>query len=194
MTLTTKQTPQRPRAMSEPAKPVTFTSKILIMGYGRHGKDTVAEMLAQLLGVQFTSSSRAALEEVIYPVMQPAMGYTSLNECFEDRVNHRAEWYDLICNYNSKDPTRLARKVLERSSIYVGMRSATELQACKHANVFDHIVWVDASRRLPPEPESSCTVTPEMAHCVLNNNGTLEHLETQVRIWIQTILDTREHE
>ena len=41
----------------EPPKP-----KVLVLGYGRHGKDTVCEMLEQDYGFQFTSSSMFCAE------------------------------------------------------------------------------------------------------------------------------------
>ena len=36
-------------------------------------------------------------------------------ECFEDRVNHRSEWFDLITNYNKEDRTRLTKEILKIS-------------------------------------------------------------------------------
>jgi hypothetical protein len=40
-------------------------------------------------------------------------GYKTSEECFEDRVNHRSEWYDMICEYNLNDKAKLAKGILE---------------------------------------------------------------------------------
>lgn len=43
------------------------SARVLVMGYGRHGKDTVAEMLSKKYGLTFQSSSMFCAEKVIYP-------------------------------------------------------------------------------------------------------------------------------
>lgn len=148
--------------------------RILIGGHSRHGKDTVAE----LLGLPFESSSMAAAHEVVFPAMRSA--YSTAEECFNDRHNRRAEWYRLISEYNQPDPTRLARRVLEKSSVYVGMRNRLEFLACRHARLFDITIWVDASKRLPPEGDDSITVLAHEFDIVIDNNGTIEALREKV--------------
>lgn len=148
--------------------------KILLLGYGRHGKDTVAEMLRDLKGFSFTSSSMFCAERVVFPHM--AGSYSNAQECFDDRHNHRALWYDLITAFNVPDASSLGRAIFSEYDIYAGLRNSTEFHACKNAGVFDVSVWVDRSKVLPPEDRSSCTVEPWMADYVLDNNGSLENL------------------
>lgn len=121
--------------------------KILILGHARHGKDTVAEILSSLLGLPFESSSMFMLKK-IKPDLEQTLGiqYSSLEEAYEDRVNHRQLWKELISDYCSTDKGRLARELLEGNDIYAGMRCNQEYQASKH--MFDLILWVDASPRL----------------------------------------------
>jgi hypothetical protein len=55
--------------------------------------------------------------------------YDSEEDCFEDRVNHRKAWYDLIYEYNRSDngrPGKLARKLFAEYDIYVGIRDREE--------------------------------------------------------------------
>lgn len=155
--------------------------KILVIGYARHGKDTVAEMLRDGYGLTFTSSSMFCAENIMLPYFrekerQPGSPvYPDALACFNDRGAHRAEWYEQIRAYNSGDEARLAREITASHDLYCGMRSAEELEACRRANIFDAVIWVDASKRgIPPEPASSCTVTPSMADYVLDNGGSLE--------------------
>lgn len=150
--------------------------KLLIIGHARHGKDTLAEILRDGWGYTFQSSSYAAAEKVVYPVLQPKYGYTSIEEAYEDRVNHRAEWKELITAYNTPDKTRLAKEIMQENDIYVGMRCKDELSACKAIGLFDHIIWVDAEGRVDPEDESSNTLSMDMADIVVDNSGTGDQL------------------
>lgn len=154
--------------------------KLLIIGHARHGKDTVSELLVDVLGLKFRSSSDFANERAVYPVLAPKHGYTSLEECYQDRVNHRREWYNLIRSYNGDDPSRLAREVMQENDIYCGMRHREEFEACRREGVFDHVIWVDASERLPQESADSMSLTIDDADIVVDNNGSFEDLKAAI--------------
>ena len=151
--------------------------KLMILGYARHGKDTVAEILHNDLGLKFMSSSFAAAEKVMVPYFaSKGITYPSLAECYADRVNHRQEWFEEIKAYNTPDLSRLAREIYAENDIYVGIRNIFEFSAARDARLFDYSIWVDRSKHVPPEPSTSMTITPEMATHVIDNNGTLEEL------------------
>lgn len=161
----------------------TVRPKILVIGHGRHGKDSVCEILRDLYGLRFTSSSWFCAERVLMPYFASQdKFYESVQACYDDRHNgdNRSTWFDQIRAFNTPDATALARGILEENDIYCGMRSADELISCRAANLFDAIWWVDRSRHVQPEPVTSCTVMPGMAHMVIDNNGTLEALRGQV--------------
>ncbi|MDR9452136.1 MAG: hypothetical protein RI637_13080, partial [Acidimicrobiia bacterium] len=149
-------------------------------GYGRHGKDTVAEILTNY-GYTFVSSSWAAAEHAVFPVLGPKYGYESVEECFNDRANHRREWYELIKAYNTPDLARLARQIYSEADIYVGIRDRDEFYDAKNEGLFDYAIWVDASHRLPVESTDSCTVNQQDADIVIDNNGPEKHLP--IRVW-----------
>lgn len=155
--------------------------KILILGFARHGKDTVAEILRDIFGYNFTSSSLFCAEKVCRPYLaERGVTYGSIEECYEDRVNHRADWYNAIAAFNSQDPVALAKGILEIGNIYVGMRNSREYAVAK--DFFDEIWWVDASiRGLPPENRDSMDIdfNPEEMR-LIDNNGDLFNLRTQV--------------
>lgn len=153
--------------------------KLLIIGHARWGKDSVAQILKDGWGLDFCSSSMAAAEKVVIPKLVDGEGkpfYSSVEECFADRVNHRATWKNLITEYNTPDKTRLAREIMAENDIYVGMRCHLELEECIRGGVFDHIIWVDASYRKEPEPLSSNTITRDYADYVIDNNGSMSDL------------------
>lgn len=161
-------------------------AKLCICAHGQHGKDTLADMLS-VFGYTKADSSRTALEEFLYDKLSPKYGYKTIDEAYEDRVNHRAEWFNEIVDYNTPDKTRLAKVVMGKADIYVGMRCPEELKACKEAGLFDHVIWVDASKRVPPEGIDSCKVTADMADIVVCNNGALEDLQMRAEL-LTTVL------
>jgi hypothetical protein len=160
--------------------------KILILGYGRHGKDTVAEMLHRSHGYRFISSSEFVGREVIWENWG-RLRYPTFEAMFEDRHNWRKQWMEMIALYNTPDKTRTARTMLERGyDLYVGMRRMDEFLASRH--LFDHIVWVDRSQHLPPET-GSMDITRENAKPdrIIDNNGTLADLEQNVMDFARAI-------
>lgn len=150
--------------------------KLLIIGHGRHGKDTVCELLAESHGFNFKSSSKFCSERFIFDNLKYLYGYTNEAECYSDRHNHRQEWYDAICAYNIPDPERLGREIFEEHDIYCGLRNKKEFHAMKNTGVFDYAIWVDRSDYLPPESKESMTLEIWMSDFVIDNNGTLDDL------------------
>lgn len=176
--------------------------KVIILGHARHGKDTAAELLAKLYGLGHVSSSIFCAENVVLPAMQkanqewltasqdntflksagmPFPNYATAKECYEDRGRFRAEWFNFIANFNKPDGTALGRAIFEEFDIYVGLRNAREFHALKNAGVPTLTIWVDRSEHVGPEDPSSCSVEPWMADFVVDNNGTPEDLERNLR-------------
>ena len=158
--------------------------KVLILGHGRHGKDTVAELLEFYAGLTFTSSSRKAAD-VIFPALNESLDiyeddcyyYRDVEHAFNDRHNHRMLWKALISLYTASDKASLAKLVLEGSDVYVGMRCNEEYEASSH--LFDHVIWVEASKR--HGPDESMTIPLGVFNMVyIDNNGSLEDLHTRV--------------
>lgn len=150
--------------------------KLLIIGHARHGKDTVCEMLTDLLNLKFKSSSDFVNEKAVFPVLSKLYGYETLEECYEDRVNHRPEWFNLLRAYNGEDPVRLGRELFNEYDVYCGLRNREEYQAMKRAGLFDLVIWVDASERLPLETSDSMELTMSDADIVIDNNADLNRL------------------
>lgn len=157
--------------------------RLLILGYGRHGKDSVAEMLRDNYGLNFKSSSQFVAEECLWKQWGKDR-YTTFNEMYDDRHNHRVTWMEMISAYNTPDKTKTAATMLSRGlDMYVGMRRQDELEACRQANLFDFIVWVE---RLGYPPEvGSMDITKESSHWnyTIKNDGTLTDLEQKVAVF-----------
>lgn len=153
---------------------------ILIISHARYGKDTVAEYFSEVFGMTYKSSSEAAAEIFIYDELKDKYGYNSFSECFEDRMNHRTEWYQMITQYNSVDRAKLAKGILVNNQCYVGMRDRDEITECIRQDIFDIIIWVDASKRLPPESSDSFNIDISCADFVIDNNGKLDELKEKL--------------
>ena len=154
--------------------------KLLIIGHMRHGKDTVAEMIEEFTGMSFKSSSEMAAEIFIYEELKDKYGYSSFIECFEDRMNHRAEWNDLIKNYNNPDKAKLAKEILRHNDMYVGMRSQAEIDKCIEDGVFDMIIGVfDPDKTL--EPKDSFDIDLFTSSDIIIPTGDLETVREKVR-------------
>lgn len=154
--------------------------KLLILGNARHGKDTLAELLGENFGLKFMSSSQAAADIFIFNELKGKYGYKTSEECFADRVNHRAEWYNMICDYNKDDKAKLAKGILTITDCYVGMRDKGEINECMKQGLFDLIIWVDASGRLPLESPDSFNIDMSCADIIIQNNGTFEEFKEKV--------------
>lgn len=192
-------------AVSDLPELILPRKKVLILGHGRHGKDTAADILKEELGYQFISSSLFAAKRVMMPYFaKMGVHYASVEDCYADRhavywedwaprrwlrrllgqeprkIEHRAIWYDQISAYNSPNKARLASEIMQECDIYVGMRSNEEYQAAKH--LFDVVMWVDASDRVDYlEPRNSFDIDYNPDEMVwIDNNADLDRLRRQV--------------
>lgn len=162
--------------------------KLLIIGHARSGKDTCAEIIAENTGMTFQSSSMAAAKLFIFDLLKDKYGYKTFEECFEDRVNRRVEWHDLITEYNKDDKARLAKEILKGSDCYVGMRSGEEINECIRQGLFDLIVWIDAPKRVPEESLASFQIDKSYADIIIDNNETEEIYRERVEVLADLLL------
>jgi dephospho-CoA kinase len=163
--------------------------RLLIIGHGRHGKDTVCEILRDEYEFRFESSSKFCNNLFIYKDLKKKYGYANEEECYAERHNHRAEWYDAICAYNVPDAARLGREIFKEHDIYCGLRNKREFFAMKNTRVFDYAIWVDRSDHLPLESKDSMSLEQWMADFTIDNNGSLNDLEFNTKQLIPNILN-----
>lgn len=151
--------------------------KLLVIGHGRHGKDTVSEILRDFYNLSFESSSRFCSKSFIFGRLKHVHGYKTEEDCYNNRHNYRELWYNMICEYNLEDPAKLGREIFASHDIYCGLRNKKEFHAMKNTGVFDYAIWVDRSDHLPDEDKKSMSLEPWMADYVIDNNGTLDDLK-----------------
>lgn len=166
--------------IQEEYKKLKAKPKILVIGHGRHGKDTVCDILRDNYGFSFESSSQFCSKLFIFEMLKDRYNYSTEEECYSDRHNHRAEWYDAICKYNVPDAARLGREIFKTHDIYCGLRNKKEYHAMKNTKVFDYAIWVDRSEHLPLEDKDSMTLEQWMADYTIDNNGSLDNLHFNI--------------
>ena len=159
--------------------------KLLVIGHGRHGKDTVCEILRDEYGYSFESSSQFCSKLFIYNDLKDKYNYTSEEECYADRHNHRKEWYDAICDYNLSDAATLGREMFKKYDIYCGLRNKREFFAMKNTGVFDYCIWVDRSMHLESESKDSMSLEQWMADYTIDYNSGLSELAFNTRVLMQ---------
>lgn len=150
--------------------------RLLIIGHGQHGKDSAGDILRDQYGMRSVSSSEFAARKAVFPLVSDI--YPDWRAAFEDRHAHRDLWFHAIRAYNLRPGPMLAEQILEAHDIYTGMRSRAEFERSR--GFFDLVVWVDASRRLPPEPAGSMELTAADADWIIDNNGPAESLPGEI--------------
>lgn len=156
--------------------------RLLIIGSGTHGKNTVGDLLEKF-GFKCISSSTFLTEKVMIPCFKSiGIEYAGVEDAYEDRVNHRPIWFREIEKYNEPTWNRTAREIFVAGyNVHIGIRSRLEFIASRY--LFDYVIWVDASNNSPSEDSSSNELSAQDADFVLDNNGTLKDLETNVINW-----------
>ena len=144
--------------------------RLLIIGHGRHGKDTAGEILTAEHGLRSISSSEFAAQKAVFPFVSDL--WPDWQACYRDRADHRDLWFHAIAAYNLRPGPSLAEQILIDHNIYIGMRSRAEFELSRF--LFDAVIWVDRSKHLPPEPGGSMELTVEDADYFIDNNGTLD--------------------
>ena len=128
--------------------------KLLIIGHGRHGKDTVAEILRDYFGRNFRSSSNWAAEHVVQPAALVSSWRVGNDICvpkwqelYENRHDAtlpfcgRQFWFDTLLAYNKEHGgSAIARGLLEEVDVYVGMRSRYEFEEAQKEGLFDRVI------------------------------------------------------
>ena len=166
--------------------------KLLIAGYSRHGKDTVCELIKERLGLSYISSSDMALKLFMFEKLKELYGYSTIEDAINDKEDKRDIWYELICEYNKLDKSRLGKEIFKSYDIYCGIRDFEEYKAIIDKKLFDYSIWVDASKRVQVR-HHGLTEEQFSADFTINNNGSIQDLKTEVNNLCDFIIDLEEY-
>lgn len=152
--------------------------KLMILGHARHGKDTVAEIIADYKKIKHRPSSWYIARNIVYPILADKYGYQSTIECFQDRANHRKEWQQIIDDVCGDDSALVIRMVLKNQDIYTGCRNINQYFKAKEESLFDYTIWVNGFSRAFEDP--TMKITSDVADYIIYNDGTLYELKKKV--------------
>lgn len=122
------------------------TFPIAVVGHGRAGKDTIAEMLGKLTGLTYGGS----MSRTVLPLVADSLGLLP-EEAWPTRHEQRRYWYEWCNEFRKDDPALIAKMLLGTADFVVGIRDKVELEACIEQGLFRHFVWVDRPN-LPKDP------------------------------------------
>ena len=149
--------------------------RILIVGYGRHGKDEAAATLHKRGNLRYAGSmSWQALPFIARELDEPEQ------LCWEKRHDNRQFWYEYCNKLRAQDPLFLVRRALKVGNVVAGVRDKVELAAMKAEKTFDSILWVDRPG-FPTDP--TVTFSRDDATDFILNDRTLEHFRETVLSW-----------
>lgn len=143
------------------------TDKILIVGWGRSGKDAAGAFLHEHCGIPYcASTSWAALPMIAETLDLP------MQLAWESRHRDRQLWKDICDAHRIDDPLLLIRKALEfPGRVVTGIRDKCEMDAAMKHGLFAHVLWIH--RDGIPE-DRTVTFTPDYPGVIIvKNNGTL---------------------
>lgn len=163
---------------------------VLICGDGGSGKDTVAAMVKDIMGLPYRNSTSYTAAEKMWPVVQEGglanlfpkwREFKSLADFYEQRAFHRRAWAAWIDWYNSmSDSGALLYQdsVSSGNHIITGVRKIRELEAFLKTDIPDLAIWVDRPG-VPRDPTQE--YGPELCDLVLQNDGDLQKLNRKIR-------------
>jgi len=150
-----------------------MTKKILLVGYGRAGKDEGLNYLAALTRLRNAGCTSVYLAKYVARDLgiSEAEAYRTRHQCRDD-------WYEIGVLLREKDPGILLREALENGPLTGGVRDLEEIIEARRCNLVDLIVWVE-NIRVPIDP----TVKFDPEHCdvIVQNNGTLDEYQDKLR-------------
>ena len=125
---------------------------LAFLGHGRAGKDEGALWLRANFDVEYSAST----SQIVCPLVAHSMGLGE-REVFSSRHQDRMFWKDFCNEFRRDDPTILVKMCLARGDVIVGIRGATELDACVAESVIDVSLWIE-NPRVDPDPTVDFTI------------------------------------
>lgn len=151
-------------------------SRLLVVGWGRSGKDECAGFMNDHLGLPYAgSTSWAAL-----PLMAKFQGLHP-QLAWERRHRDRQFWKDTLDEFRQKNPLLLIERALESGGrVVTGIRDRREIVAARESGLFSRIVWIERPG-IPADP--TVTFGAGDATDLIRNDGDLRRFHQNIVRW-----------
>ncbi len=147
--------------------------RILLVGYGRAGKDAGLEALSAMTGLKNAGTTSLYLAKYV----AAELGITE-TEAYKARHQHRETWFRIGQELRKNDPGILLREALLKGDLCGGVRDLEEIVFARENRVVDLIVWVQNVRT---GIDKTVKFGPEHCDVIVQNNGTLDEYHEKLR-------------
>jgi len=164
-------------------------NRIVIVGWGRAGKDTAGMMLSAITKIPYAGSTSWVAKELVAEVLgvHPQVAW-------ETRHDNREKWKSICDKIRENNPEQLFVRALRdvgdnelkqtkfMRGIVTGIRDHTELVAVKQ--LVDRVIWIER-----PFTPADPTVTFSRADCsdVIYNDGSPLDLHRKLFLWAEKL-------
>lgn len=154
--------------------------RIAIVGHGGSGKSEVSRYLSNALKLRYSGigTSRYAADHIFKCSRSafPLPHYNNVEECYEDRRNHRKAWAMVIDKLEKDNPLGYYAALLQQSDVIDGLRRNSVLEAFVSARAVDLVIQV--VRDVPVDP--TYEISPNLIDLVVPNYGTTPELHRRL--------------
>lgn len=163
---------------SMPGGLFTPAPTLCIVGYGRAGKDTMAEWLADNTPLRHGGSTSVHLTPYVvahkYGCTVEEAGSLAFAQVASDEYSNRhanrSEWYEIGNRLRDTDRGVLVRTAMSRGHLLVGVRDTKEIAYGRESGLIDMVIWVSNNRY---NSDPTVKFGTEVADVIIENHGTL---------------------
>lgn len=119
--------------------------KILIVGPGRCGKDSLGEFINKNSKHTYAGSTSKFLAKYVAQQFQ-----ISIEQAYELRHKHRERWFEIGNSIRESDHGLLQKEALAVGNVVAGIRDFREITWACCCDIYDHIIWIDADVEQDP--------------------------------------------
>jgi hypothetical protein len=140
--------------------------KILIVGPGRCGKDSLGEFIHNNSKHTYAGSTSKFLVKYVAECFRipPEQAYPL-------RHKHRERWFEIGNATRENDHGLLQKEALAVGNVVAGIRDFREIAWACYNEIYDHIIWIDAD----VEQDPTLTFTANDIAVMLKDNRQMRH-------------------
>ena len=160
--------------------------KILVLGFTRSGKTTVAEIISDITGLVCANTSDAIINEY---ALEHDLNYHTI---IKNKDQYRERIFKFARQRQTQDPLWPQEIQLRTCSILTGLRNRDELKAASAYNLYGKVLWVDRDGVTKSKTDDiDINIVKEYFNdvVIVSNNSTKEDLTKLLKLLIPKMFD-----